>query len=971
RTDDSRKVQVTILASEWGSSKGGLSTINRELAIQLAKCPQVEITFFLPQCSQEDKKVAMKHNIKIVEATPLPGFDQLNWLCFPPEHLQMDIIIGHGVKLGKQAQIIKRSKRCKWVQVVHTDPEELGMFKNYSDPISKGEEKHKMEVKLCEMADHVVGVGPKLSEAFRSYLRSCQKDDNLVDFTPGVFVEFTTVKQAPSERQQRSVLVFGRGDVEDFKLKGFDIAGKAIAELEDTRLVFVGAPDGKHEEIAKRLTGCGVPASRLRVRGFVEDRESLRRLFQEVDLVVMPSRTEGFGLTGLEALSAGLPVLVSCNSGFGKALHSVPFGSTFVVNSEEPADWASAIKTILVKDRRSRLEEAETLCESYGKKYNWAKQIKDLIDTIISWVATSRRAQFIKYHPFSPQGVFLGSCKKKYIIQVPWLVLFLYNKMSIKNNLKSPFHNPGEEPRRDLKLDEIFTNLIIYEGRVKYNFSGDRMKQLQEYHKANENLRPTLEILGFSTEQVNNYVEKFTKEADKAETIKQHITSNLNLVAFCYVPVNCFIICSCLLELLGNAGFTSLPTRLTEIYSIAVRMFYFSYDDDQYRHNKTEGQQYFLKPFKELPSSVQNSNGLFHRLPDFRDRPLAEGRAQYCFLHLTLQEFLAAKYLVDTLSSEQLRGFVSDHIKDGAWKVVMQFFLRLFYQSILDHKSWVNFNLLRLNWSCFEHTVACTNITMLCRFKAVCLCKIIEKSVMGESLADDSRKVQVTILASEWGSSKGGLSTINRELAIQFARWPEVKITFFLPQCSQEDKKVAMKHNVKIVEATPLPGFEQLDWLCSPPEDLQIDIIVGHGVKLGKQAQIIKRSKRCKWVQVVHTDPEELGMFKNYSDPISKGEEKHKTEVKLCEMADHVVAVGPKLSEAFRSYLRSCQKDDNLVDFTPGVFEEFATVKQAPTEGQQRSVLVFGRGDVEDFKLKGFDIAGKAVAELEDTRLVF
>ena len=336
RPDDSRKVQVTILASEWGSRKGGLSTINRELAIQLAKFPEVEITFFLPQCSQEDKKAAMKHNVKIVEATPLPGFEQLDWLCSPPEDLQIDIIIGHGVKLGKQAQIIKRSKRCKWVQVVHTDPEELGMFKNYSDPISKGEEKHKTEVKLCEMADHVVGVGPKLSEAFRSYLRSCQKDDNVVDFTPGVFVEFAAVKQALSERQQHSVLVFGRGDVEDFELKGFDIAGKAVAELEDTRLVFVGAPDGKHEEIAKRLTECGIPPSRLRVRGFVQDRESLRRLFQEVDLVVMPSRTEGFGLTGLEALSAGLPLLVSRNSGFGEALRSVPFGSTYVVNSEEP-----------------------------------------------------------------------------------------------------------------------------------------------------------------------------------------------------------------------------------------------------------------------------------------------------------------------------------------------------------------------------------------------------------------------------------------------------------------------------------------------------------------------------------------------------------------------------------------------------------------------------------------------------------
>ena len=41
------KVKVIILASEWGSSKEELSILNRELAIQLAKCPEVEITVFL------------------------------------------------------------------------------------------------------------------------------------------------------------------------------------------------------------------------------------------------------------------------------------------------------------------------------------------------------------------------------------------------------------------------------------------------------------------------------------------------------------------------------------------------------------------------------------------------------------------------------------------------------------------------------------------------------------------------------------------------------------------------------------------------------------------------------------------------------------------------------------------------------------------------------------------------------------
>ena len=380
------KVQVTILASEWGSSKGGLSTTSRELAIQLAKFPEVEITLFLPRCSKEDKKQALLSNVKIVEAKRHPGFDELDWLSFPPEHLQIDVIVGHGIKLGHQAQVIKDLKKSKWVQVVHTDPEELGMFKSYDNPISKGEEKLEIEVELCEMADLVVGIGPKLSEEFRSYLRSCSKDQNVVDFTPGVFDEFANVEHKPGERKQYKILVFGRGDDEDFELKGFDIAARAVASLRDTRLVFVGAPDGKYEEIAAKLKGFGVLARNLRVKGFLQSRKKLKSLFSEVDLVLMPSRTEGFGLTGLEALSAGLSVLVSSNSGFGEALSKVPSGSSFLIDSDNHEAWAAAIKKVWGKGRDGRLEEASNLRTSYKREYSWAKQSRDLLGNIISLV---------------------------------------------------------------------------------------------------------------------------------------------------------------------------------------------------------------------------------------------------------------------------------------------------------------------------------------------------------------------------------------------------------------------------------------------------------------------------------------------------------------------------------------------------------------------------------------------------------
>ena len=381
----SSKLQVTVLASEWGSSKGGLSTINRELAVQLAKFPCVEVTFFLPKCSDEDKKAAESHSVSILKAERRPGYhDELDWLSFPPENLGIDVVLGHGVKLGCQAQVIRNSHKCKWVQIVHTDPEELGIFKCYENRISRGEQKHRDEVELCQMADFVVGIGPKLTEAFLGYLSWCKKD--VFPFTPGVFADFSCVQQVSVKRKQRSVLVFGRGDAEDFKLKGFDIAARAVAALSDTRFYFVGAPNGKHEEIAKHFDDLGIPANRLRVRGYMDSREDLKRLFCEVDLVLMPSRTEGFGLTGLEGLSAGLPVLVSKNSGFGEALYNLPFGSFFVVDSDDPSTWTAAIEGIWNRDRKSQLDDVKAVRWCYGERYSWSKQCKHLIEKMLQLV---------------------------------------------------------------------------------------------------------------------------------------------------------------------------------------------------------------------------------------------------------------------------------------------------------------------------------------------------------------------------------------------------------------------------------------------------------------------------------------------------------------------------------------------------------------------------------------------------------
>ncbi|XP_068717034.1 serine/threonine-protein phosphatase 6 regulatory ankyrin repeat subunit A-like [Montipora capricornis] len=394
-------LDITLLGSEWNSSAGGLSTLNREFAIHLSQQPHVRVSVLVPEgaCKDEDKKAAQNFGINVLDACQQPGFSEpLDWLCFPPQDHRIDVVVGHGVKLGRQVNVIKRSpqfQNCKWVHVVHTAPEDLSKYKGYANPASRGEQKHWDEVGLCKYADLVVPVGPRLKKAYSSYLQGCKKVEDIFEIVPGLFHrEFgDLVQQAKVESDDDfKVLLCGRGDDEDFELKGYDIAVKAFADLrlkgKRYYLLFVGAPDGKQDEVRRRLLNCGITDEQVTVRKFVQSRAGMRDLFCEVDLVIMPSKSEGFGLVALEALSAGLPVLVGSNSGFARAVQSIPFGAYSIVDSADPVKWAEAIEGVSVRHRVC-LQESKLLREAYGQEYCWKRQCQAFVDKLWRMVHVS------------------------------------------------------------------------------------------------------------------------------------------------------------------------------------------------------------------------------------------------------------------------------------------------------------------------------------------------------------------------------------------------------------------------------------------------------------------------------------------------------------------------------------------------------------------------------------------------------
>ncbi|XP_074623347.1 uncharacterized protein LOC141881461 [Acropora palmata] len=232
------------------------------------------------------------------------------------------------------------------------------------------------------------------------------------------------------------------------------------------------------------------------------------------------------------------------------------------------------------------------------------------------------------------------------------------------------------------------------------------------------NFQRTVEILGFTSENVEDYIKKFTQGNPKTkEKMWEHIKSNINLFSFCYVPINCFLICHCLLQIILSESSQALPTKMTEIYKIAVKILFFNHNREAFSPEKLEEMKstHIYEPFEKFPEELQKilnslgeiafkgieegrllfessevsgleDCGLLHKLPDLKPKAFGDPpKSQFCFTHLTVQEFFTAKHLVDTMTDEGIERFVCKHINDGTWQVVVQFVAGLLKSSFSSH----------------------------------------------------------------------------------------------------------------------------------------------------------------------------------------------------------------------------------------------------------------------------------------------
>lgn len=377
-----RPLKVTILAPRWSFSLLDSSCLLKELAVQLAKHRQVQVTLVVPEnaCSESDKREADNYRVNVVEAKEHPGFDDpVDWLSFPPEDLCTDIVVGVGERLGKIAELFKTHQECKSIYVTCSP---------YEGPRNKLSAFLERNTGISQMADLSVAIGPKMADELAASLCFCKK--KVFNLTPGINNEFRDVSHATSDREKFRILISGGDDPENFDQEGLGIAAKAVAQLDDKgfQLLFIGAAEEeKLQKYAEKFCQCGIARSQLNISSTPKREEEWKGLFCKADLAIMPSSEQGFGMMALAALSSGLPVLVHGDSGFGEALQPITFGASSIEDSEDAKVWAKAIKAVQKKNRKNRLEEAALLRAHYDEKYSWKKQYGVLVETMSSMVS--------------------------------------------------------------------------------------------------------------------------------------------------------------------------------------------------------------------------------------------------------------------------------------------------------------------------------------------------------------------------------------------------------------------------------------------------------------------------------------------------------------------------------------------------------------------------------------------------------
>ncbi|XP_019641085.1 PREDICTED: uncharacterized protein LOC109482707 [Branchiostoma belcheri] len=217
----------------------------------------------------------------------------------------------------------------------------------------------------AERADTVFSVGHRTQDHFVNSFCAIPEDKRPTHYLflpkPSDLFLNTTVEYR--ETSEKVVLLIGRVTTDE-RVKGFDLAAKVLSKVversQDRIKLRIRGVSKEEYQASKSILQTSINSGKLiptlLPHGTQED---VCQHMKQAHLVLMPSRAEPFGLVGLEAMAAGVPVLISDQSGLADLVHEVIpefHHSVLRITGDDSVDvgrWADQIADVL------RMSEAE------------------------------------------------------------------------------------------------------------------------------------------------------------------------------------------------------------------------------------------------------------------------------------------------------------------------------------------------------------------------------------------------------------------------------------------------------------------------------------------------------------------------------------------------------------------------------------------------------------------------------------
>jgi len=133
-------------------------------------------------------------------------------------------------------------------------------------------------------------------------------------------VDAGTIYHVKKKRNKKIVLFLGRVTFQKGPDYFIEASARVLKEIPDVTFVMAGAGDMMPNMI-KRVAALGI-GKHFHFTGFLRGTE-IEQIFSVSDLYVMPSVSEPFGISPLEAMLYDVPVIISKQSGVSEILHHV------------------------------------------------------------------------------------------------------------------------------------------------------------------------------------------------------------------------------------------------------------------------------------------------------------------------------------------------------------------------------------------------------------------------------------------------------------------------------------------------------------------------------------------------------------------------------------------------------------------------------------------------------------------------